>query len=227
MLSRLIHRRTIWWPTWPGWLLLLAIFAVPTVLWWFRGEAFLSLTERQPADVLVVEGWIGIDGIKAAKAEFDRGGYRYILTAGGQFYYRWGPQRWNYAQEAREILIRAGVPADLVFEAPARDTDSQRTFEAALAVRQLLDARGLPPTAVNVFTIGAHARRSRLIFAKALSSETKVGCISWTPPDYHPTDPWWQSSERADDLLKETAGYWFELLLNSGRRSNAPPPARP
>ena len=55
---QLIHRRTLWWPTWSGWLLLFTIFAFPTVLWWFRGEAFLSLTESQPADVLVVEGWI-------------------------------------------------------------------------------------------------------------------------------------------------------------------------
>jgi hypothetical protein len=33
---------------------------------------------------------------------------------------------------------------------------------------------------------------------------------------------WWQSSERARELLTETAGYIFEALLNSGRSVNSP-----
>jgi uncharacterized SAM-binding protein YcdF (DUF218 family) len=222
MLHRLFQRRTIWWPTLLGWAGLFLLLGAPLLLWWFRGEAFLSHTERQPADVLVVEGWIGIDGIRAAKAEFDRGGYRYIITAGGQFHYRWGTQRWNYAEEAREILVRAGAPSDKVIEARATNSDNQRTFESAVGVRRMLEKRGLHPAAVNVFTLGVHARRSRLVFAKALPPGTAVGVISWTPPDYQPVEPWWKSTERADDMIKETTGYLFEALLNSGRGSNSP-----
>ena len=34
------------------------------VAWWCRcGESFLSLTSRLPAEILVVEGWVGRDGI--------------------------------------------------------------------------------------------------------------------------------------------------------------------
>jgi len=29
--------------------------------------------------------------------------------------------------------------------------------------------------------------------------------------------PWWRSNERSRVLLEETAGYFFERLLNSGR----------
>ena len=226
MLSRLIHRRTIWWPTWPGWLLLLAIFAIPTALWWFRGEAYLSLTERQPADVLVVEGWIRIEGIRAAKAEFKQGGYRYVVATGGLTGEPWDVRRWSYAAEAEEQLLRMGVARDRVILATPKDTEVQRTFESALAVQAALRAKGIQAAGINVFTRGPHARRSRLIFAKVLASTNGVGIIAWAPPGSE-HDPWWKSSERADDLLKETAGYWFELLLNSGRRSNVPPPARP
>jgi hypothetical protein len=34
--------------------------------------------------------------------------------------------------------------------------------------------------------------------------------------------PWWQSSERAREMITETAGYLFEAILNAGRRSNSP-----
>jgi hypothetical protein len=33
---------------------------------------------------------------------------------------------------------------------------------------------------------------------------------------------WWQSSERAKELLIESAGYLYEVLFNSGRSSNTP-----
>ena len=220
MLS-LLHRRTIWWPTPAGWLIGLACVCVPAVLWCFFGERFLAHSERLPAEALIVEGWIGIEGVQAAKAEFDRGGYRTLITAGGQFHTRWGPQRWNYAEEAREILTRAGVPPDRIIEARAIDTDDHRTFEAAAAVSRTLTARGLHFTAVNVFTADVHARRSRLVYAKVLPAGTAVGVVAWSPSDYHPELPWWKSSDRAVDLIKETAGWLFELLLNSGRTSNS------
>lgn len=74
---------------------------------------------------------------------------------------------------------------------------------------------------MNIFTLSVHSRRSRLVFSKAFPSETSVGVVSWIPSTYK-LAPWWKSSDRASDLLKETVGYFFELLLNSGRWTNAP-----
>ena len=218
----LFQRRTLWWPTPAGWLMGLIGVCMPAGLWCFFGERFLAHSERLPAEALIVEGWIGIEGVQAAKTEFDRGGYRYLITSGGQFHSTWGPQRWNYAEEAREILTRAGVPPDRLIEARAANTEYHRTFEAAAAVSRKLTERGLHFTAVNVFTADVHARRSRLVFAKVLPAGTAVGVIAWTPSDYHAELPWWKSSDRAVDLIKESAGWLFELLLNSGRLSNSP-----
>jgi hypothetical protein len=63
-----------------------------------------------------------------------------------------------------------------------------------------LDKRGMHNFSANVFTCGAHSRRSRLVFAEVPGSQIKVGAISWTPPDY-PEGPWWKSSERAQDFI--------------------------
>jgi DUF218 domain len=211
----LFKRRSVPVPTWFGAFCLVMALGLPVVWWIFGAEKWFSLTERVPADVLVVEGWIGADGIRAAKEEFEHGGYRYIVTAGSLTNNRWGPRQWNYALEAQEMLLKLHVPADQIIAAPAADTETHRTYESAVAVRETLQKRAIFPRGVNIFTLGVHSRRSRLVFAKALSS-TPVGAVSWFPKVY-PPGPWWKSSERAEDLVKETVGYPFELLLNSGR----------
>lgn len=195
------------------------VAGIPLLVWALAGESFLKHPPQLKAEVLIVEGWIGIEGVRAAKAEFERGGYRYIVTAGASTDNRWGYQQWNYATIAAELLIRLGVPADRVIEAQAEDTAAQRTFAAASAVRRTFRERGLDIATANVFTRGVHTRRSRLIFAKVLGPDIKVGAICWQPEFYTP-GYWWQSTERAEDLLKETVGYLYELLLNSGRTSN-------
>ncbi len=217
----LFKNRLVPVPTLAGLACLLLLAGTPLFWWCFKGESFFCLTERYPADGLVLEGWIGIEGARAAKTEFEQGHYRYIITAGGPTNSRWEAERWNFATEASRVLISLGIPSKQVIAAPATNSGNHRTFESAAFVRQALEKHQLHPASLNVFTLGAHARRSRLVFAKAMPSSIQVGVVSWIPPGFL-QGPWWQSSERSLDLIKETIGYLFELLLNSGRTSNAP-----
>lgn len=219
--AALVRRRTVWWPTWIGWGLIAAMLAVPGVWWSLAGESFLSSTERLPAEVLVVEGWIGRDGMRAAAAEFKRRGYKYVVASGGPVSDRWQENPLSYAEMANRELIRWDVPKDRIIVAPSRDVDRGRTYESAVAVFHALQAKAIQPKALNVFTHGPHARRSRLVFAKVEGNGNKVGVVAWTPTGYG-SGPWWRSSERAKDFISETAGYAFELLLNSGRLANDP-----
>jgi hypothetical protein len=219
----LFARRTLWWPTRLGWALGLGGLLAAILGWWFGAEAFLQKTDRRSTEALIVEGWIGIEGVRAAKEEYERGGYRYIISSGGLTSNRWGTRRWSYAEEAQKLLLRLGVPADRIILAPAPDTDSQRTYTTAAAVREKLATLPLQLASADVFTLGVHARRSRLVFAKTLAG-VDVGVISWKPKRYG-SGRWWQSSERSADLLKETVGYTFELVFNSGRLSNSAPSA--
>jgi uncharacterized SAM-binding protein YcdF (DUF218 family) len=179
------------------------------------------LTQRLPAGILVVEGWIGRDGVRAAEGEFEEHGYQYIVVAGGATSEGWEEPPSSYAGMAERELIRLGIPNHIIIVAPSGDTERQRTYESAVAVLRVLQAKGIHPRAVNVFTKGSHARRSRLVFSKAFGPGIGVGVVSWTPSDSAAL-PWWQSSDRAKDLLTETVGYLFEALLNSGRGSNPP-----
>lgn len=169
----------------------------------------------------MVEGWIGRDGVRAAGREFEQRGYQYVVATGGPASGRWEEDHSSYAEMAGRELIRSGIPADRIIVAPARDAERQRTYESATAAWRALEARGIHPRALNVFTSGPHARRSRMVVAKVYGSGTHIGVVDWTPPGYLSV-PWWRSSERAKDLLAETAGYLFEVALNSGRSSNSP-----
>lgn len=221
MRPKLFQRRLVLWPTLLGWSVSLLIIALTAAVWALKGERFLSLTAREPADVLVVEGWIGADAIRDAKAEFYKGNYHYVVATGGLSGKSWEKRRWSYAAEAEEQLLRMGIPRAYVIIAVPRPAESQRTFGSAVAVWHALKDRGVRPKALNVFTIGPHGRRSRLVYAKVFEASTKVGVISWVPPGYE-SGAWWHSSERANELMKETVGWFFELLLNSGRTSNSP-----
>jgi hypothetical protein len=213
---RLFRQRTIWCPTWLGWLCL-GLPLVAVLVWWsVRGESYLSLTSRVGADVLVVEAWIGREGMQAAKEEYEAGGYCWLVATGGLTRGGWIEAGGSYAAMAEEEWLRLGLPREKVLAAPSKDPDSQRTFQSALAVRRLLEARGLPGTSVNVLTRGPHARRSRNAHQKAFGKHTAVGVIAWNPEAGSPL-PWWRSSERAKEMLTETAGYLYEGLLDSGR----------
>jgi uncharacterized SAM-binding protein YcdF (DUF218 family) len=223
---KLFKRTTIWWPTLLGWVSLTLIGASSCLSWVFVGEPFLSRTHRLPAEILVVEGWIGPTGVKAALAEFSKHGYQAIIVTSGMTGARWDEERWSYAVEAAKIARRAGVAESKIILAVPRETEVQRTFESALAVREAIKRSGSKVTAVNVFTRGSHAKRSRLVFEKVLRPDYEVGAVSWSPPGYE-TEPWWSSSDRMVDLLKESVAYCLEFFLDSGRRTNAASPTAP
>jgi hypothetical protein len=214
----IFRRRTIWWPTWKGWLLFIAVFVAPVIGWTFCGETYLSHTERVSPDTLAVESWIQEDGIHAAAEEYRTKGYRHLVISGGFTGTKGTLRRQSYTTRAERVLIEAGIPKEAIIEASTPDVETHRTYTMAVSIRSALEQAGVKPTGVNVFTEGAHARRSRLVYAKVFGDNVKVGVISWAPWD-NSAERWWSSSERTLDLFKETLGYPYEALFNSGRRS--------
>jgi hypothetical protein len=218
---RLVRRCTIWCPTWTGSSFALLIFVALAGAWFNYGESYLAFTQRSRADILVVEGWIGRKGVSAAADEFKRGDYHYIVCTGGLTSDRWEDQPASFAELAAAELIRLGIPKTNILVATAKITESHRTFASAVAVWRTLQEGGIDAAALNVFTLGPHARRSALVFSKVNSPGVKIGVIGWVPSEYK-DEAWWQSSDRSRELLDETVGYLYELLLDSGRRSNSP-----
>jgi hypothetical protein len=200
--------------------LLVVLLLLPPALWWGGGESFLSRTRRVPAKILVVESWIGHEGMKAARDEFRSGGYDIVVATGGDTSQRWLEGRYSLADMGAKELVRQGLETNKVWTAAAEPGSRQRTYGSAMAVAGVLKARGQSADSVNVFTQGVHARRSRLTFEKALREHlgpgVEVGVIGWIP-EKEQAIPWWKSTERAKEFLTESVGYAYELLLDGGR----------
>jgi uncharacterized SAM-binding protein YcdF (DUF218 family) len=70
-----------------------------------------------------------------------------------------------------------------------------------------VDVRG-----VNIVTEDTHARRTRLLFEKALGKAVAVGVIAVPNPDYD-ARRWWRYSEGVKDVLGEAIAYGYTRLF--------------
>jgi hypothetical protein len=201
--------------------LIFIILVTATMIWlWYCGEGFFSLSRPISADVLIVEGWIGSDGIRAAAEEFKRGAYKYVVATGGLTVEPMADDHSSYAEIAKKELLKSGIAEESIIVGSIREIERERTFKSAVATWQALQRRGVHPRAINVLTLGPHARRSRLVYEKVYAPDVQVGVIAFVPPWYR-SQPWWLSRARTKCLLKEVVGYPFELFFNSGRVSSS------
>jgi hypothetical protein len=199
--------------------LLGTVFAF-AVAWWSvpRWQSFLQVNAPVQADVLIVEGWTPDYVLEAARAEFVRGGYRLVVTSGGPLE-KGGflvTNYHSYAQLAAQSLVALGIPSDRVVAAPAADSLRHRTYLSAVAVRAKLTELGRRGEGINVFTEGAHGRRTWNVYRKAMSADVPLGIISCRTQRYEP-ERWYATSAGVKDVLTESLGWFLEATLDSGR----------
>jgi hypothetical protein len=204
LFASLARPRRIWLPTFRGWLLILAAIGLPAFLLLRNAYPLLAVQEPVPgARILVVEGWLGTADLDQAIAAFRRGRYERVVTTGGPME-SWAPAcTWaSYADRGASYLRARGlvdVPLDAV---PAPQSMQERTFLSAVMLREWLQRSGVRADAIDLYSAGVHARRSRLLFQMALGPQTQVGVMAATPGQYDP-NRWWASSAGAKTVLDE------------------------
>jgi len=214
MRPTLVRRREIWFPTIWGWFTLLVIGAVVIMQVGGRLHSFLALNEPVGARVLVVEGWMTPEGLDQAAATFHAGGYERIVTTGGPI------ERWpgdhghaTAAERAADYLKRRGLADTSVTVVRAPASAQDRTFLNAVMVREWAKQSELAFDALDVFSSGTHARRSRLLYRLAFGSDFKVGVWAARSSDYDP-DSWWRTSIGAKDVLSQAIGLlWVKCFF--------------
>jgi len=232
---RLTTRRSFWLPTARGWAVLAILFLASALLLLRPLGSFLAPNAPVQAQVLVVEGWVGDATMRDAMDEFKRDGYQLLITSGGadpmleRFHFK------TFAEFAAANLAAMGFDTNRLVAAPPGKVIKDRTYASALAVKAWLETKGPPSPqpsppgegepgvkawretngplrALNVYTVGPHARRTRLLFQKAFGPAIHVGVFSHPDPrfDQH---RWWASMDGFADVLGEAIAYGYARLL--------------
>jgi hypothetical protein len=209
----LVRRRELLVPTIWGWLVLLFMVTATIVLVGRSLHSFLAPNEPVGARVLVVEGWMDPDGLDQAVAAFRAGGYERVVTTGGPIGWPELHGYTTYAELAAGYLKRHGLADASVTAVPAPESAQDRTFLSAVMVREWAKRSGHAFDALDVFSSGTHARRSRLFYRLAFGPNVAVGVYAARSSDYD-TDAWWQTSTGARDVLDQAIGLlWVKCFF--------------
>jgi hypothetical protein len=210
-LGGLVNRKPRWSFSFKGWIfafLLAVAFCVGAIR---LVHPFLAVQAPVPARTLVVEGWMADYEIPDLVGEFRRGNYERVYTTGGEIH--WGNAE-NYAEYSAKCLNKAGLPASTIVPVASTGKDWARTYQSATALRKYFEDNKCVPTSLNVITLGPHARRSRLLFERALGHNVTVGVITLRREDYD-EQHWWRSSTGIREVISELAAYLYCRIVPS------------
>ena len=207
----ILRRKESWGLSWRGWVLLASVVALTAGCVVLNIHPFLAVTHRTNADILVVEGWIQRYAMQKAVEEFKSGRYKRIFTTGGPENGSGGyvNDYQTSASVGAEILTkRFGIPGDVVQMVPSHVIGRDRTYSSAIALREWLHQHDVRVQSINIVTEGTHARRTRLLFEKALGSNVAVGVIAVPSPDFDARH-WWRYSEGVEEVVTEGVAYLY------------------
>jgi DUF218 domain len=209
----LLRRRQCLVPTWRGCLVLGLSCTALAFIGMLEIGPFLAVTDSVPGGVLVVEGWEPDYMLERAIAEFREGHYSRLYVTGLPLQQGAPLSEYkNYAFIGAATLVKLGLGTNEVQAVPTGAIRRDRTYATALSLKHWLREHDLAPTKVNVLTSGPHARRSRLMFEKALGKGVTVGVIA-IPPDDYDERHWWHSSQGVRNIIGEALAYAYARLL--------------
>jgi uncharacterized SAM-binding protein YcdF (DUF218 family) len=210
----ILTRKERWGLSRKGWLIFVAAGLLAFSLFCLRIYPFLAVTHRVDANILVVEGWIPEYAMRAAEAEFQSNQYQRVFTTGGPVEGTGGyiNDFMTWASVGADLLRKAGVPDRSLQMVPSRVMDRDRTYGSAVALRNWFREHDMVVSDINVVTKDTHARRTRLLFQKALGKDVQIGIIAVANVDY-PANRWWHYSQGLKDVVSEFAAYLYARLL--------------
>jgi uncharacterized SAM-binding protein YcdF (DUF218 family) len=196
-----------------GWMILIIILLILTVLIGKNAYSFLAVSKPVVSNLLIIEGHVPDYALDSAKKIFTQNNDSLIFTTGvpmKQGRYLCGYS--NYADLTAASLYRLGIDSSLIISVPSIPKQKDRTYGSALALKRQLKKMNITKGSFNILTSDTHARRTKYLFQKAMGENWKIGIISIHSTDYD-TDKWWKSSFGVRAVIYESLAWIYAKFL--------------
>jgi len=196
---------------WFIWIVLATLFVafVATI------HPFLARTAPVDGSILIVESWLwNRPALREALEEFLRGNYRDLVFVGSPT--SGGLNGEVILDDAELAAIRSKkirIDESKLVKLTIPPMKRHRTYAAAVMFRNWMIKNRPETKAVNIFTIGVHARRSQVSYQKALGRQVKVGVIVGTQTAYIPWR-WWMSPTGIKLVFRNFIGF-LDILIRT------------
>ena len=209
---KFVRKKEVWIPTWNGLILIFLLIGAVSYGLFTKLYPFLAQNHpQQSAEMIIIEGWMADAELKEAAKAVRPG--QIVVTTGGPLLFGQKILNYeNYAEMATARLIAMGIPAETIVTIPAPDTQRDRTYVSAQATRRKLEELGLFGKSANLFTIGAHARRSHLLFHNVFGEDYPLGIIAVEPPGYN-LKHWYRHSAGVKHVLTELISWLYTQVF--------------
>jgi len=215
MAITLFKRKNLLVPSLLGWLLILGLLAALFLLLFKNIYGFLAYEKPAASRVLVVEGWLPDNGLQEAIAHYKSNNYDYMILTGVPI------SQWTYsspysnmadasARSMKEMHFTDSIYTVHIPSTILRD----RTYATAIALDLKWKSFGIQSDNFDLFTMGAHARRSALMFENVFGKRLK-GVILSTDPTFE-AEKWYKSSRGFRIVVSELISWFYAKLFFSG-----------
>jgi len=217
----LISKRERYGLTLRGYIILAGMSIALLVLGAWNLLPFLAVNVPVVGDIMVVEGWLPRYAIATAVRDFKKEDYKLLVTTGVPFGVGSPLRIYGTSADLAASCVRSmDFDEEKLVAVSTPDVKRHRTYESALQLKKWLKSKGLKIKALNIYTLGPHARRSRLLFRCVFAPEVEVGVIAVNSRDYEP-NRWWTYSSGVRQVLDEAIAYIYAKFFFSPYESSS------
>ncbi len=209
----LFVKRTVYRPTLLAWLITILLIVLLGWLLFSKIYSFLAIDETVEAKTLVIEGFVPKYALKEAIDLYHKDGYENLVVTGISITNNECASLYFNTADASIAALKDLGFTDTIYA--ARITENiyiDRTYNTALATKLIFENNEKWSHAFNVFSIGVHAKRSRMMFREALGDDYRIGVIAYPDRSFNP-DKWWENSKGFRNVSNELVATLFVSLF--------------
>lgn len=199
-------------PTLLGWMIILLSLAIILRLSVVGIYHFLAVNKPVDSKTLVLEGSAPTYVVKDALKYYNEKGYNRLIVTGIPIinYEFIAPYR-STALATVPALRYYGFDDTAYVAAIPTNILVDRTYHTAVVTRMLFDENNWPHN-FDIYSVGVHARRSRMMFKKAFGSDYEIGIIAHRDRTFAPNH-WWKSSKGFRNVSNEFVATLYVMMF--------------